>query len=48
MREITLLAGLGNGFSIGEVHPFINVQRVGVADMGDEGHEAGQEEDDEK
>ena len=38
-------AGLGDGFGVGEVHPFITVQRVGIADMRDEGYEEGQEED---
>ncbi len=35
-------------YGIGEVHPLIAVQVVGVADMGDEGHEEGQEEDKEE
>jgi hypothetical protein len=38
----------GDGFGIGEVHPLIYVQGVGIADVGDEGHEAGQEEDHEE
>ena len=37
--------GLGDGFGISEVHPLIAMQGVAVADMGDEGHETGQEED---
>ena len=38
-------AGLGEGFGAGEVHSFTDVQGIGVADMGDEGHEEGQEEE---
>ena len=41
---MTLLAGLGYGFGIGEVHPLIDVQGIGVADMGDEGQEEDEEE----
>ena len=47
VREIALLAGPGDGFGVGQVSPFIDVQGVGIADMGDEGHDAGQEEEDE-
>jgi len=39
---------LGDGFGICEEHPLIDVQRVGVAGMGDKGHEEGQEEDEEE
>jgi len=40
--------GLGDGFSVCEMHPLIKVQGVSVADMGDENHEAGQEQDEEE
>ena len=45
VREIALLAGLGDGFSIGEMHSFVDVHGIGIADMGYEGHKEGQEED---
>ena len=32
-------AGLRNGFCIGHMHPFIHMKRIGIADMGDEGHD---------
>jgi len=48
VREITLLAALGDGLGVGEVHPLIKVQGVGVADMRDEGHEPSREENEDE
>jgi hypothetical protein len=36
---------MNDGFGLSQVGTFINVQGVGVADIGDECHEAGQEEE---
>ena len=40
--------GLTNGMHYSEVCTRIAMQVVGVADMGDEGHEEGQEQDEDK
>ena len=37
-------ARLGDGFGVGEVHPLINMQGVGLDDTCDEGQEEDEEE----